>query len=197
MKKVSGLYIFWYVFAVLLLSALAGILLGGYTGNPEAFIGFFIMTLFLLGITVFVWFFTSSNAISDSIMKKTVKKYEGSYGFVACRTFTAYNAILKVDVPTGRIAFISWLNPFEFQVISAAEIENVTSSYMEGPFGGTNYVYFQFFHKGKKFRIPTFVAIKAMYRLDSVQVLEGVSKADAYAELLNQAKENAIRLGVR
>ncbi len=197
MKKVSGLYIFMYIFVVVLISEVVGVAFAVYAGNFEAFVVMSVLTLFMLGIIVFVCFFTSSNAISDKIMKKTIAKEEAGYGFVACRTFTAYNAILKIDVPTGRIAYVSWLNPFDFQVISATEIDKIKSGYIAGPLGGTNYVYFEFFYKGKKFRIPTFVAIKAMYRLDSVQVLEGVSKADAYAELLKQAKDTALRFGVR
>lgn len=185
-----------YVVAVVVISlVVSGVC--GFIWGSQVFWIVLLCTFFGMGIYVFAMYFTFRNDISNKIMKKTVAKHEAEQGFMNSATFTSYKAIVKIDVTTGRFAYVAWMNPWEFQVFSFAEVEKIESGYRPGPFGGTNYIYFDFYYKGKRVRIPTFVAIHGMFRMDSQQVLDGISKADAYAELLKQAKENAIRLQTR
>ena len=72
-------------------------------------------------------------------------------------------------------------------MISAKNITDIKSDYMKGPLGGTRYVYFQFVYEGKCTKVPTFTS-RNMYSLKSAEVMEAISKADTYAELLERTK---------
>ena len=93
----------------------------------------------------------------------------------------------RIDESAGRIAYVSYQNPYEFQMVSAKDITNIKSSYIKGPLGGTRYVYFEFYYNNKKVRIPTFTS-RNIYSLKSQEVLEGISKADAFCDILVHAQ---------
>lgn len=132
------------------------------------------------------------NIITGSIAKKTMEKhsaeekFENYSTFVTDGSFTA-GAIIRIDESAGRIAYVSYQNPYEFQMVSAKDITNIKSSYIKGPLGGTRYVYFEFYYNNKKVRIPTFTS-RNMYSLKSQEVLEGISKADAFCDILVHAQ---------
>ncbi len=64
----------------------------------------------------------------------------------------------------------------------------VFGNYKKEPLGGTQYVYFEFYYNNKRVRIPTFTASN-VYSLQSQAVLEGISKADAFCDLLTNAQK--------
>ena len=104
--------------------------------------------------------------------------------------FCAFCHRFDIDEETGKIGYVSYLNPKEFQLLSAANITDIKSSYVKGPLGGTSYVYFEFFYNKQKVRIPTFTSNNT-YSLESSEVLEGISKADTFAEILTNAQNQA------
>lgn len=76
-------------------------------------------------------------------------------------------------------------------MISAKDISNIRSSYIKGPLGGTSYVYFEFFYNKKRTRVPTFTSNQA-FSMNSSEVITAISKADAYCEILENAKNTAV-----
>lgn len=51
----------------------------------------------------------------------------------------------------------------------------------------TSYVYFEFYYNGKKTRIPTFTSSNT-YSIQSSEVMEGISKADTFCDILKNAQ---------
>lgn len=190
MKKVSFLFILLHLAIVTGISALIALIL--YLAAHIDFFGVFLIA----EITVLIWSFIDLVNGGDTILfrrivNKTIAKNASQYGFDQCATFYSSNAIVKINTQTGHIACVFYLNPTKFQVISAKDIDNIKADYVRAPLGGTNYVYFQFYYKGKRLRVPTFTAVKCVYSLQSAEVLEAISKADAYAQMLNAAKYSA------
>ena len=190
MKKISWSFIGIQVAAVLVVSFLISTVFS--LCNYGEFDANAVVTMtFVVGVMVGALYLGLSGILMRKLAAGTVKKNVAAQHFENCSTFYSSNATIKIDQATGRIAYISQMNPFAFQVISAKDIDDIKSDYAKGPFGGTNYVYFQFSYKGKKYKLPTFTANRQMYSLKSAEVLEGISKADAYAEMLLNAKNNA------
>ncbi len=189
MKKVNWNYILILIGSVLGLSAIASLILGIAVGNLAGFGGFMVMFVFIIGIIALISNF-QSNFITDRLMKKTLENDEQALSFRDCSTFRTNNAILKIDEAKGRIGYIYYLNPTEFVVVSAKNITDIKSDYIKGPLGGTRFVYFQFVYEGKCIKVATFTS-RNMYSLKSGEVLEAMSKADTYAELLERTKRSA------
>ena len=98
--------------------------------------------------------------------------------------------VSPVSYETGRVAYASYQNPFMFQVAQAREITDITSGYMSGPFNTTRYVYFQFYYKNKKIRIPTYTA-RRMHHISCLK--EEISQADAFRDILINAQKESIK----
>lgn len=147
---------------------------------------FFVMAMFFA--TLCTTFNFDNNKYTDRMVAKTVKKNVAKYNFDKSYTFYTVNATVMIDAVGGRIAYISNLNPWKFQMISAKDIADIKSGYKKGLLPETtHYVYFQFSYQGKVMKIPTFTSTH--YRplaMDKVQ--NGLKNADAYAEILRAAK---------
>ena len=146
-----------------------------------------IMFVFLLMFYVIV----IGNIITDRMAEKTLEKGTQEHNFRNYSTFYSSGASIRIEENTGKIAYVSNQNPFEFQVISAKDISNIRSSYIKGPLGGTSYVYFEFFYNKKRTRVPTFTSNQA-FSMNSSEVITAISKADAYCEILENAKNMAV-----
>lgn len=174
------------LFGVGLLVALIATLISGEF-VAATFWSIVLIVCWILGILYFVGL---SSLVTDKLVKKTIEKQAAQNGFANCSRFKSNGATLLIEERTGRIAYVANQNPFVFQVISARDIYDIKSSYKKGPLGGTGYVYFEFYCNNKRVRIPTFTS-NQMYSLKSAYVLEGISKADTYCEILQSAKNNA------
>lgn len=189
MREVNPLVIVVSVVIELVLGVAIGIAASliyndSYILQKGVAIGFFFAVL-LAAPAILVF-----GAVFNKIAQKTMKKLD-TMDFCTDGTFYSNHATLKLDVINGKIAYVSSLNPFELQVVSAAKLEDIGSSYIKGPLGGTRYVYFQFAYNNIRTKIPTFTS-RQMYSLNSSEVMTAISKADAYAGYLKQAKENAM-----
>ena len=185
----------WKLVIAVVAGAIAlAFLLGGICGfvsrSKTAFVAVTIIATF--GSLMYLFIFNiDTNRVTKPMIDNTILKHAVDNGFGYCSTFTTHNAKLLINAEAGKIAYVCNLNPTEFQVVSAKEITNIKSDYIKAPLGGTTYVYFQIVINGTRIRIPTFTATHCVYSLQSGEVLEGISKADAYAELLQRAKEAA------
>ena len=195
MKKIDVKFLLLQGVILIVVSIVAGMIAAIAYGSEDPFVvGFRLMPLFFF--LVLMVYCAFANKILGTIAKKTMRKNVETEHFEQSSTFTSDGAftigtIVKIDEITGRIAYVSYWNPFEFQVIQAKEITNIKSSYKKGPFGGTNYVYFEFYYKNKRLRIPTFIA-NNMYSMKSQEVLEGISKADAFCDILTSAQKAGV-----
>lgn len=189
MKKVNGKYLLT-VFAIFLAISIAIGYIGAIAGGAKdiVYAGNWFAALLFIGFLFFYCFM--GEIITDRFVSKTMEKNSKEANFQDYSTFYSSGATIRIEEGTGRIAYVSNQNPFQFQVVSAKDITDIKSNYIKGPFGGTRYVYFEFAYLNKKVRIPTFTS-RNMYSLESEEVLEAISKADRFAEMLENAKANA------
>ncbi len=188
MKIINGMYFLAQAVVVAVVALVVSLVCAIF---GLSFSVMFIMVAMMLGIIVLISNF-SGNFLSNYIMKKTIENNAEEQGFGHCSTFDSLYGIIKIDVEGGKFAIVSIWNPTQFQVGDAAKIDKIVSDYVKAPLGGTTGVYFQFMYEKTRIRCYTFASSKNPYSLQSGEVLEGQSKADTFAELLKQAKENAI-----
>ncbi len=158
-------------------------------------VAFFLCMSLLVAI---VWLLFNINAgnpysVFYRVISKTIEKNKGKYGFDEAYTYRGYNGTILIDTEGGRIAYLSNMNPWKFQMISAGAIGKISIShvpYMSQAF--TTYVYFQFYHKGKKIRIPTFATSGNGRSLADKEVAQGVSDAEKGTDTLRLAKQAAL-----
>lgn len=149
-------------------------------------------------LVAIVWLLFNINAgnphsVFYRVISKTIEKNKGKYSFDEAYTYRGYNGTILIDTQGGRIAYLSNMNPWKFQMISAGAIGKISVShvpYMSQAF--TTYVYFQFYHKGKKIRIPTFATNGNGRSLADKEVARGVSDAEKGTDTLRLAKQAAL-----
>ncbi len=192
MKRIDVKFLLLQVVILVAVSMIIGIIVSVVIGGVNPIIGGFrIMPLFLFFVSMIYGVF--GNMFTGPIARKTMEKhskkenFEKSSTFITDGSFTI-GAVVKIDENTGRVAYVSYWNPYEFQMVQAKELTNIKSSYIKAPLGGTQYVYFEFYYNNKRVRIPTFTA-RNVYSLQSEAVLEGISKADAFCDLLTNAQK--------
>ena len=123
--------------------------------------------------------------------KKTFDEGLKERHFQDISTFEPSNAYLAIDGVDGRIAYVSNHNPTEFQMAEVKDLQDIKTDMMKGPLGGATAVYFSFIYNGKKTKVHTFLSNQA-YNLKSKEIMEGISKADMYVNLLNGLKATAM-----
>ena len=197
MKKYDIKFILIEIFSIIAASVLIGFLISFLTQDDIETVlnmGVFFVILLLCFFTLGLFFF--GNNLIGMIAKKTMEKKSEEINMNHFSSFKAeaqftVGSLLRIDAETGRIAYVSYQNPFECQVVSAKDITDIKSDYIKGPFGGTRYVYFEFYYNNKRVRIPTFTS-RNMYSLKSREVLEGISKGDTFCDILVHAKNVAM-----
>jgi len=132
------------------------------------------------------------NTVMGAFAKRTMEKHSESEGFGQSYTYInkdsgTVGAILRIDRDSGRVAYVSFQNPFAFQMVHASELSDFKSSYIKGPFGGTRYVYFEFWYDFKKVRIPTFTS-RSMFMVTSTTVKRALAKGDEICAELARAQ---------
>lgn len=190
MKKYSIGFILIEIAVMLVISCIPTIFVFLYT-DPEKnlTIPAFIVFLFL----AFILHTSLANRILFPIAKKTMENRSEKEGFVISDTF--YNrqsnscaSVLSIDEVHGKIAYVSVHNPFKFQTADVKDLTDISSGYVEGPFGGTRYVYYQFAYKNIRMRIPTFTA-RSMYFLTANVVQTAIAKADSFRDSILELQQ--------
>lgn len=192
MKRIDVKFVLLQVVILVAVSTIIGIIISAVIGGVNPIVGGLrTMPLFLFFVAMI--YGALGNMFTGPIARKTMEKhskkenFEKSSTFVTDGSFTI-GAIVKIDENTGRVAYVSNWNPYEFQIVQAKDLTNIKSSYIKAPLGGTQYVYFEFYYKNKRVRIPTFTS-RYVFSLQSQAVLEGISKADAFCDLLTNAQK--------
>ena len=189
MKKYSFVFILFQIVAVILVSWLIAMGLGFLAHNEYVPLSsIFLWLPISLPLFALLYFFGLSNLITGMIAKKTMEENceEQHFG----KSFTHINkdmgtvgTILKIDEETGRLAYVSYQNPFKFQMANADELTDVISSYKRGPLDTTRYIYFQFRYKGKRTRVPTYTTENNIMVTSGV-AREGIAKADRLRDII-------------
>lgn len=130
-----------------------------------------------------------NNKLTDHVVAQTVKKNILKYNFNRAHTIYVNNATLIIDTEGGRIAYVSNLNPWKFQLISAKDIDDIKNDHGKGLFPNTtHYVYYQFSYQGKVMKFPTFTS-RRYWSMETDMVQNALKKAAAYADILRAAKQ--------
>lgn len=189
MKKISISVIAVCIIIGVVLSFIAGMLICAVLGETP----FFSKSVTMAGIALFpvlMICYVAFSGISEKISKKTMKKLDENQ-FHTYSTYYTKDSVLKIDVQTGLIAYVSDYNPFELQVKDAVFIDNIKADYVHGVLGGTNYVYFSFCVNGKELKFPTFTS-RNQYSLQAPDIIEAIEKANKFAGYIAAAKNAAV-----
>ncbi len=141
-------------------------------------------------ILSFLWWVFAGKIIYNRATKKLEKQLDES-GFKRNNTFYGDGLTVVVDTENGKIAIASFWNPFESFVLPASRI---TKAWVDdgksgvGIFEGSGRVSFLFTIDNVKVRVNTFTS-NTRWRMDSEQILTGISKADMMVEVLETARK--------
>lgn len=196
MKKVNWSYVLvnWAILLVLSVVIAMGFITYGTLQIDDFALSYLpegvIFSIVIFVIMLICWALSAFNGSPSKKMEKFMDEKSGEANFKEYSTFSSSAGIVRIDGEDGRVAYVAKLNPKEFQVVDAKDLTDIKSDYNKDPLGGTRYVYFSFKYKGKDFKIPTFTA-ESTYSLKSSEVLEGISKADMFADILKKAANGA------
>lgn len=188
-KKTNYVYLLGYILIPLAMAALCvlvGYLFfkGGGTGAVVCFMG---------GPAVAIlWWIFGGNAIYRLAKKKMLKQLDGA-GIDRRQIFYSDSCVVSMDIKQGKIGLLFYWNPFEVQVVPAARVTRAWTDDGAGGAGflrGTSRVSFLFEVDGIKVRVNTFIS-NQRWKLNDAKVLEGISKADLWVQVLDQARQGA------
>ncbi len=185
-KKINVVYLLSYIFVPMLICAICFIISANHfqKGNMAV--------ILIMGPSIlsFVWWVFAGRIIYGNGKKKLEKELDES-GFKRNHTFYGDGLTVVVDTENGKIAMVSFWNPFENYVLPA---NRITKTWVDdgrsgfGIFEGSGRVSFLFTIDNVKVRVNTFTS-NTRWRMDSEQILTGVSKADMMVEVLEEARK--------
>lgn len=185
-KKINFIYLIRYIIVPILICALCFFVSALYfpKGNMAV--------ILIMGPSIlsFLWWVFAGKIIYNRATKKLEKQLDES-GFKRNNTFYGDGLTVVVDTENGKIAIASFWNPFETFVLPASRI---TKAWVDdgksgvGIFEGSGRVSFLFTIDNVKVRVNTFTS-NTRWRMDSEQILTGISKADMMVEVLETARK--------
>ena len=184
MKKYNVLVIILSILIMTVFAFLIGLVIGLIVGREDLY------SLWLVLTVPFAWMFypVYMNPLMMIFAKRTMEKNSEKQDFGDTYTYTnkargTCGCILRIDRSSGRVAYVSTLNPFKFQMCHAKDLADLRSSYIKGPLGGTRYVYFSFVYNKKKLMIPTFTS-RNMFSTESSHVKNALAKGQKVCDLI-------------
>lgn len=185
-KKINFIYLIGYIIVPILICSLCFFVSALYfpKGNMAV--------ILIMGPSIlsFLWWVFAGKIIYNRATKKLEKQLDES-GFKRNNTFYGDGLTVVVDTENGKIAIASFWNPFETFVLPASRI---TKAWVDdgksgvGIFEGSGRVSFLFTIDNVKVRVNTFTS-NTRWRMDSEQILTGISKADMMVEVLETARK--------
>ncbi len=185
-KKVNLIYLLSYIFAPILICVLCYVISMNHFPKGNMAVILIMVPSFL----AFIWWVFAGKIIYGKAKKKLEKQLEDN-GFIRNNTFYGDGFTVVVDTENGKIALVSFWNPFENYILPASRI---TKTWVDdgksgfGIFEGSGRVSFLFSIDNTKVRVNTFTS-NTRWRMDSEQILTGISKADKMVEVLEEARK--------
>ena len=186
-QKVNAAYVLGYIFIPP--AVLVGSILVGWQFFRDSITGAVVCFAAIPLAVVCAWIFTAR--IVYHFEKKKMLRQLDEAGIDRRQIFYGDKCVVSVDMEQGKLGLIFFWNPFEVQVIPA---ERITKAWADdGAFGagftrGTSRVSFLFLLDGIKIRVNTFTS-NHRWKMNDRRVLEGISKADRWVEVLNYARQ--------
>lgn len=186
-RKLNYAYLLGYILAPLAVAAL-GILAGRLLfqdGGPGAVVCF--MGCPALAI---LWWVFGGGIIYRLSKKRMLRRLDGM-GIDRRQIFYSDGCVVSMDMEQGLIGLLFFWNPFRVQVVPAGRVTKAWTD--DGAKGagfmrGTSRVSFLFELDGITIRVNTFIS-NQRWKLNDEKVLEGISKADLWVHVLDQARE--------
>ena len=192
MKKFSVSFLLIQTGIIFIISCIISIAVYAVAGTKNVIMSGLILTVPVMIMIGFIYV-CLVNFITGPMAKKTMEKGSREHNFRKTVTLTnqdsfTLGAVVRISEETGKLAYVSFQNPFVFQLIRARNVTNVKAGYLAGPFGLTRYVYFEFYYDRKRVRVPTYTS-RQMEVVTSSLVAEGISKAEAFRDALLRAQK--------
>ena len=171
-----------YIAVSVLLSFVCCMLTHMPFGTNNIFFLIFLM-FFFMGFPNF------TNLFLFPVAKRTMNKGTQANNFGKTTTYITkggyrIKSIICIDEETGRVAYTSSLSPFKFQMAEAKELSKVRTGYERAPLGGTRYVFFEFYYKNNRMRIPTFYTSRIVYSIASQEVQDALAAGENICNLI-------------
>ncbi len=188
-KKIKVPYLLGFIFIPILVCAICFTvsILWFPVGNMAAI-------LFMVPIVLTIIWYSFGGTFFYNRNKKKMGAELKTTGFVSNQTFYGRGCTVWTDLNAGKIALLFFWNPTAYYVLAAKRMEKIWvedgkcgAGFMEG----SSAVSFLFRVDGVKVKIYTFTSNKR-FRMDSKEILTGISKADAMAQALEAAKQASV-----
>ena len=186
-QKVNFAYLLGYIFIPLAVAALSVFIgwqffRGGGTGAVVCFAA--------IPAAAVLWWIFAGNIIYKLGKKKMLRQLDEA-GIDRRQIFYSDGCVVSADMEQGKLGLIFFWNPFNVQVAPAGRVAKAWAD--DGAFGagftrGTSRVSFLFLLDGIKIRVNTFTSNRR-WKMNDRRVLEGISKADRWVEVLDYARQ--------
>lgn len=185
-KRTDYVYVLAYTLAPAALAAL-GVWIGRtFFWGDSQWAGICDMCPILLAI---IWWAFGGRIIFHGGKKKLLRQLDEA-GFDHRQIFYSDDCVVSMDMGQAKLALLFFWNPFAAYLVPAGRVARAWTD--DGASGtgilrGTSRVSFQFEVDGVKVRVNTFLS-NQRWRLDDDRVLEGISKADMWVQVLEEAR---------
>lgn len=184
-KKVNYVYLLAYILMPAALAALG--LWIGFTFYRDGGLGAVIFDMCPPILAILWWIF--GGRIIYSIAKKRMLKRLDEAEIDRRQIFYSDGCVVSMDIRQAKMAMLFFWNPFALYVLPADRITRAWTDDGAGGVGilrGTSRVSFLFEVDGVTVRVNTFIS-NQRWKLNDDKVLEGISKADLWVQVLEQA----------
>lgn len=185
-KKTNYVYVLAYVLAPAALAVL-GVWAGrAFLWADSEWVRLCDMVPPLLAI---IWWACGGRMVFHAAQRVLLKKLDQA-GVDRRQIFFSDGCVVAMDMEQAKLAILLFWNPFALYLLPASRVTRAWADDGVGGPGflrGTNRVSFVFEVDGVQIRVSTFVS-NQRWRMDDDRVLEGISKADQWVQVLDQAR---------
>lgn len=186
-KKINFVYLLCYIFVPLMAAALSVYI--GYLYFREGGTGAVVCFVAVPILAVLWWIF--AGRIFYSIGKRRMLKQLDKMGIDRRQIFYSDSCVVSLDIEQAKLGLLFFWKPLKVQVASASRVTKAwTDDGAGGPgfLRGTSRVSFLFLIDKATIRVNTFIS-NQRWKMNDAKVLEGISKADMWVEVLDQARQ--------
>ena len=186
-KKTDYVYLMCYIFVPLAAAGLS--LFIGYTFFQDGGAGA-VVCMFAIPLLAVLWWAFGGRVLYKLGKKRMLKKLD-EMGVDRRQIFYSDGCVVSMDMEQGKIGLLFFWNPFQIQVVPAGRVTKAWAD--DGAKGagfmrGTSRVSFLSEIDGVTVRVNTFIS-NQRWKLNDERVLEGISKADLWVQVLDEARE--------